>query len=205
MARGQQGHRWFAAVYDSLTGAAERALFGPLRARLLVPLQGRVLEVGCGTGASLPYFSADARVIGVEPDPYMLRHARHRMAGLGYDGVELIEARAEELPFAADSFDHVVCTLVLCTVADVPAALAEIRRVLRPGGRLHTIEHVRADGWLGKVQDLIRPLWGYFGAGCNPNRRTAEAVTAAGFVFDHLEVRTYRFGFKLIAGTARPV
>jgi ubiquinone/menaquinone biosynthesis C-methylase UbiE len=202
MTQQPKGHRWFAAAYDRMSRSGERRLFGPLRAELLASLDGRVLELGIGTGVNLPHYAPDIRVTGIEPDPYMLRRAQLEAAAIGRDDVELHQARAEWLPYREHTFDHVVCTLVLCTIPDVPAALAEVRRVLKPGGVLHAIEHVRAEGWLGKVQDIIRPVWSYCGAGCNPNRRTAQALEAAGFRFERLETRRYRFGMLLISGSA---
>ena len=107
------------------------------------------------------------------------------------------------LPFAGAAFDAVVATLVLCTVADPARALAEVRRVLEPGGEFRFIEHVRADGWIGRVHDVITPIWRRIGAGCHPNRRTVEAIAAAGF--EIVEPRARRLpAMPLILGVARP-
>jgi len=174
------GHRWFAAIYDNMMRLTERRV-GPLRRRLLADLKGDVLEIGAGTGANIAHYGPDARVIALEPDPYMLRRAQRRLAESHAPNVELRQAPAESLPFPDASFDAVVSTLVLCTVRDLPAALAEIRRVLRPGGQFIYVEHVRGDGALGRAHDVIQPVWGYCSAGCNVNRRTEEALVAAGF------------------------
>lgn len=199
----EQGHRWFAACYDALNRGAERRLFGPLRAEMLGPLTGRIVEIGAGTGANLAYYSPEADVLGIEPDPFMLRRAREKLARLGNPRIELRQAPAERIPVEPGTVDHVISTLVLCTVADPAAALAEVRRVLRPGGQLHFIEHVRAGGLLGRAQDVIRPLWRYVAAGCTVNRRTEELIRASGLQIERLTTRTIQFGVPLIIGTAR--
>src|SRR5581483_1378704 len=109
------------------------------------------------------------------PDPFMLPRARRRARELGLQ-VVLVECLAEELPFPEASFDVVISTLVLCTVADPARSLSEIRRVLKPGGSLRFIEHVRFDGARGNIQDRLVPIWSYLTAGCQPNRRTVENI-----------------------------
>ena len=101
--------------------------------------------------------------------------------------VEVSDAEAQELPFADDSFDAVVSTLVLCTVPDQQAALAEIRRILRPGGTLFFMEHVRGEGTMARWQDRIEPLWMRLFAGCHPNRDSVAAIEAAGFRLESFE------------------
>jgi SAM-dependent methyltransferase len=198
-----KGHRWFAAHYDKLTRSIEEKVLGKLRGDLLGGLSGDVLEVGVGTGANLPYYPAGVRLEGTEPDPYMLARAQQKSAGTA-SAVELHEVMAEELPFADQSFDHVVSTVVLCTVRDPGVALAQIRRVLKPGGQLHFIEHVRGDGLLGLGQDCIRPLWQVVNAGCAPNRRTRQRIESAGFAIDSLQTGKLNGVAPLIIGTARP-
>jgi len=175
-----KGHRWFAAFYDLQMRATERAL-GPRRGRLLAGLHGDVLEIGAGTGSNFPHYPPEAHVVALEPDPFMAARARRKLAGAALTNIEIREAPAERLPFPDVSFDAVVSTLVLCTVSDVPQSLAEIRRVLRPGGELRFFEHVRADGLLGRAQDLMQPVWGWCSAGCHANRRTEAALRSAGF------------------------
>ncbi|HLB23802.1 MAG TPA: class I SAM-dependent methyltransferase [Dehalococcoidia bacterium] len=177
----ESGHRWFAAVYDRLNARAERGPLGRARRELLASVQGTILEIGAGTGANFAHYPADTTVIALEPDPHMLKRARTRLAGLGRTNIDVRGAPAEALPVADASFDTVVSTLVLCTVRDPAQSLAEIRRVLRPGGRLLFIEHVRGDGALGRFQDVIRPAWSWMGAGCQLNRATADSMRAAGF------------------------
>lgn len=178
---GARGHRWFAAIYDKQMRSMERGLMAEMRRQVLGDVKGDVLEIGAGTGANFEYYATDARVIALEPDPFMLRRAEAKLAALGRTNIAVQLLPAERLPFDESSFDTVVSTLVLCTVDDVPRSLAEIRRVLRPGGELRFVEHVRGAGLAGRAQDLIKPVWGYFGAGCNPNRRTEEALRAGGF------------------------
>lgn len=177
----KKGHRWFAALYDGMNRSEEKGFLGEMRRQLLAEVTGDVLEIGVGTGANFAHYPAAARVVALEPDPFMLKRAEQKLADLGRTNITLRRAPAEALPFPDASFDTVVSTLVLCTVADPGRALDEIRRVLRPGGRLLFIEHVRADGVGGSVQDAIRPLWGWFGAGCHPNRRTHDTLRDGGW------------------------
>ena len=202
----ERGHRWFAALYDTITGPGERRLLSRIRPQVMGRVSGRVLEIGAGTGASFPYYPEDVHVVATEPDPYMLERARRRLAELGRTNIELRQAPAEALPFEDDSFDHVIASLVLCTVRDLPRALAEMRRVLKPNGTLHFIEHVRNDEsrFWGTVQDTIAPVWRWFGAGCNPNRRTKQAIEDAGFVIEQIEQRRLAPGTPVIYGIARP-
>jgi ubiquinone/menaquinone biosynthesis C-methylase UbiE len=187
-----QGHPIFAAVYDQLTRSAERKFLGAHRAWLCARATGRVLDLGAGTGANLPYVRADAEVIAAEPDLYMLERARRRAEALGR-AVTFLPDAAESLSLGAASVDTVLATLVLCTVDDPARALGEIRRVLRPGGRLLFLEHVRLDHpvW-GRVQDVVTPLWRRLCGGCHPNRDTVGAIRRAGFTIGDLE--RYAFG-----------
>jgi ubiquinone/menaquinone biosynthesis C-methylase UbiE len=196
--KGDPGHRWFAASYDLMTRPSERR-FGAWRQRLLADLRGDVLEIGAGTGANFEHYPADARVVALEPDPFMLRRAEAKRR----PNIDLRQAPAEDLPFADASFDAVVATLVLCTVRDLPRALSEIRRVLRPGGELRFIEHVRGGGALGGIQDVVQPAWGWMAAGCHVNRRTEPAIVAAGFDLTAIERRKMAPWMPAIVGRAR--
>lgn len=159
---------------------------GERRERLLAGARGEVLEIGGGTGANLPHYRNAERVVVTEPDPFMREKLWPKLAGTGVP-VEVSDAGAQSLPFPDDDFDAVVSTLVLCTVPDQRAALAEIRRVLRPGGQLLFLEHVRGTGRVARWQDRILPLWRRLFAGCHPNRDTLAAIEAAGFEVRELE------------------
>jgi ubiquinone/menaquinone biosynthesis C-methylase UbiE len=200
----QKGHRWFAAIYDKMSQSEERGFLGEMRSHLLSDLSGDVLEIGAGTGANFEHYPPSARVTALEPDPFMLKRAEEKLAATGRSNITLSQGPAERLPYDDASFDTVVSTLVLCTVRDVPQSLAEIRRVLRPGGQLRFVEHVRAKAFLGGVQDVIKPIWGWFGAGCHPNRRTTDALRAAKFDVDVVERRKMMGFIPLLRGTASP-
>lgn len=187
-----QGHPWFAALYDRLTRSAERKFLGAHRRWLCARAAGRVLDLGAGTGANFPYLSAAAEIVAVDPDSYMLERARRKAASL-QRAVTFLPDASEALSLESASVDAVLATLVLCTVADPERALAEVRRVLRPGGRLLFLEHVRLEHavW-GRVQDVVTPLWRVLCAGCHPNRDTVAAIRRAGFAIGGLE--RYAFG-----------
>ncbi len=154
---------------------------GERRSRLVSGASGEVLEIGGGTGANLPYYHDVRRVVITEPDPFMREKLWPKLTRTNVP-VEVSDAGAQDLPFADDSFDVVVSTLVLCTVPDQRDALAEVRRVLRPGGRLLFLEHVRGTGrMISRWQDHVAPLWGRLFAGCHPNRDTVASIEAAGF------------------------
>jgi len=179
--------RIFAALADPLSARWERKYGSELRRKLLADARGRVLEIGVGTGQSFAHYPQVDELVGVEPSAPMLRRARERAAESGRD-VTLVDAPAEALPFEDDSFDTVVTMAVLCTVDDPGRALEEIRRVLRPGGRLRFSEHVRSsDPKLARWQDRLERPWGVVAGGCHPNRRTLETIETAGFEVVDLE------------------
>jgi len=141
---------------------------------------GRVLDLGCGTGRNLPLYGEGVRAVGLDPCHESLLAARRRAPG-----VPLVQARAEALPFRTGVFDSVVSGLVFCSVGDVPQGLGEVRRVLKAGGVLRMLEHVRASGRVAAwLQDRTQPAWTWFTGGCHPNRDTEAAVAAAGFEID---------------------
>ena len=184
-------HPIFARFYDRMTAGTERAGLAQMRRELLATALGRVLELGAGTGHNLEHYTdAVTELVMTEPDPHMARRLRDRLAKEpGAAGnPTVVEASAEDLPFDDGSFDTVVATLVLCTVSDAQRALAEARRVLVEGGRLLYIEHVRSTRpGLGRWQDRLERPWGFFAAGCHPNRPTDQALADAGFWIDSLE------------------
>ncbi|MBD0290243.1 MAG: class I SAM-dependent methyltransferase [Thermoleophilia bacterium] len=184
-------------LYDACARLADRKGLAELRRRAVAGLGGRVLEVGAGTGLNLPHYRRAERVVAVEPDRGMATRLRRRAARAPVP-VQLVEARAEELPFPDGTFDHVVLTLVLCSVADPARALEEARRVLRPGGSVTFVEHVRGQGRLGRWQDRLTPLHRRLAGNCHLNRATAAAVASAGFRVDWIEQIAVPGGHPLV-------
>jgi ubiquinone/menaquinone biosynthesis C-methylase UbiE len=181
--------RSFSALYDRCFKASEEAGLRDMRRDLLAGARGRVLEMGAGTGLNLELYPREGidSLILTEPDPHMAKQLRKRMEEV-CPGAEMIEARAEDLPFEDDSFDTVVVTLVLCTVPDPAAGLAEIKRVLKPDGQFLFLEHVRSpDPKLAKWQDRLKGPWRFLGDGCHCNRDTVSAISAAGFTLGEVE------------------
>jgi ubiquinone/menaquinone biosynthesis C-methylase UbiE len=156
----------------------------------IVPLaEGRVLEIGFGTGLNLPYYDANKvqRVIGIDPAEEMLDLARPRLKALRFP-VELLPAMAEDIPLPDDSVDTVLVTFSLCTIPGTAQALKEMRRVLKPGGRLLFLEHGLApDEGVAKWQGRINPLWRRMVGGCNLNRNTPQMLKSAGFRIETIE------------------
>lgn len=152
------------------------------QAAVLGSLTGTVLEIGAGTGANFGYFRPDIRWLGLEPDPGRRRKLAAVAAAHGQHA-PVIAAAAERIPLADASVDAVAATLVLCSVDDQDQVLAEVRRVLRPGGRFAFFEHVAAPRgtWSRRLQRCVAPLTRRLDAGCDPARDTGRAIGAAGF------------------------
>jgi SAM-dependent methyltransferase len=203
-------HRIFAAVYDRCLAASEAAGLADRRSRLLAQATGQVLEIGAGTGLNLPYYRPDAvsSVVALEPDGAM----RRRLVGRRKDAPVVVRVEADgvdtaDLPDGA--FDTVVSTLVLCTVPDLSAAAARIRRWLAPGGRLLFLEHVRASGWWSKAQGAATPVWSMVAGGCHLNRDTLGALRGAGLLIADCERFALPAGGPLlracVQGVAKPL
>ena len=180
--------RGFAALYDVGLRATEEAGLREMRRQLLEGVRGRVLDVGAGTGANIGLFGPQAsEIVFCEPDPHMAKRLRRKLSASGRGG-SVVEAPAERLPFEDASFDTAVFTLVLCTVPDPAAALAEVARVLRPGGRLLFVEHVRAeDPGLARWQDRLERPWHFFADGCHCNRDTVSTIESSALTLEHVE------------------
>jgi len=198
--------RAFARFYDRALKATEENGLGAMRKELLAGARGRVIEVGAGTGVNVDlYGDAIEDLTLVEPDPHMAARLRARLeAGEGAHGgataaakdggtgvhppKHLVEAPAEALPFDDDTFDTAVATLVLCTIPYPEAAIGELARVLKPGGRLLFIEHVRADDPdRARWQDRLEKPWRFMADGCHCNRDTEANLRASTFAIETIE------------------
>ena len=171
--------RLSAALYDPFFWLSERAGLAARRRALVQQAGGRVLEIGAGTGLNLRHYPGDVELVLTEPEAAMADRLRDRVTELGRPAT-IVLAGAEALPFADHEFDTVVSTLVLCTVPDQQAALREIHRVLRPGGRLLFMEHVRSESprW-ARWQDRLNTPWRAFAEGCNCNRATLDVLAGS--------------------------
>lgn len=153
---------------------------------LLAGLRGRVVEVGAGHGANFALYPPSVEeVVAIEPEESLRAAAARAAADVP---ISVGPGIAEELPFPDSSFDAAVASEVLCSVDDPQSALAELKRVLRPGGELRFYEHVRSDrATFARLQDLSVPVWEWLGGGCHPNRETLGAIRAAGFAIENVE------------------
>ncbi|MET7643858.1 methyltransferase domain-containing protein [Streptomyces sp. NPDC005426] len=183
-------HPVFARCYARISVAAESAAgMAGVRAELLSGLSGRVIDIGAGNGLNFAHYPpAVSEVVAIEPER-TLRQLAVRSALRAGIPVDVVPGTAEALPVKSEAFDGAVASLVLCTVRNVPQSLAEIRRVLRPGGELRFFEHVRAEGrsMAATQRALDRTLWPLVAGGCHTSRDALAAIEAAGFV-----VETYR-------------
>jgi SAM-dependent methyltransferase len=194
--------RLFASMYDRTLKATEENGLGDMRRALLADARGRVVEIGAGTGVNLDLYGDGVEDLTlVEPDPHMGAKLRDRLAERSAEAADgsppapgepaptrLVTAPAEAIPFDDDTFDTAVATLVLCTVPNPVAAIAELARVLKPGGRLLFIEHVRSDDpGRARWQDRLEQPWRFMADGCHCNRDTEALLSASAFQVDSLE------------------
>lgn len=171
----------FPYIYGLGMPIFDRLFYRRYRRTAMSLATGRLLIVGLGPGTDLMFLPPTVTsVAAVEPEAAMRRMAGALARRCGIE-VDILDGVGEAIPFPDNSFDSVHAGLVLCSVDDVAATLGEIRRVLAPGGRLLVLEHVRGDGLMGRFQDLIAKPWSWLASGCEPNRRTVEAIAAAGF------------------------
>ncbi len=187
-------HPLFARIWIKASPQAERRGVGAHRDDLLAGLTGRVLELGAGNGLNFAHYPREVtEVVAVEPEP-TLRAAAEQAASKAPVPVTVVEGVADSLPGADGEFDAAVASLVLCSVPDQAAALAELKRVIRPGGNLHFYEHVMPDRQPGRALAIFadRTFWPRVAGGCHPTRNTAEAIEAAGFEIEQCR----RFGFS---------
>ena len=166
----------------ALGDSAQHRLYGDRKRKLFSDVEGTVVEIGPGTGVNLPYLPDGIRWVGLEPNPHMHDFLWDRLTGRAIDA-HLRTDPAQDTGLRDDYADVVISTLVLCSVPALEPTLAELRRILRPDGRLLFIEHVAAspDTWLYTLQRGIRPVWRRLADGCHPDRDTGAALEAAGF------------------------
>jgi ubiquinone/menaquinone biosynthesis C-methylase UbiE len=203
-----RNHPVFATLYNALTWAGEHTTLGRWRTEALAPAFGRLLIIGLGPGYDLAHVPpAVTEVIAVEPASSMRKIARRKPAG---QQLNLVAGVGEQLPLPDASVDSVLLALVLCSVDDPVAVLREVRRVLRPGGVVCVLEHVRAadDTRLGRLQDRGAKAWAAIAGGCQPHRRTRAAFEMAGFDTSGLADRTLWINVPLLVptliGSVRP-
>jgi ubiquinone/menaquinone biosynthesis C-methylase UbiE len=180
--------RVFAALYDRLLADTERAGLAERRRALLSRAHGSVLEIGAGTGANLDKYPPSVTdLVLLEPEAPMARRLADHLIRATVPA-RIVSAPAEAIPFPDGTFDVAVSTLVLCTVEDPVRALSELKRVLKPGGQLLFLEHVRSeDPAVARWQDRIHPLWVRVGHGCHCNRSTLGLIGAGGFTVEEVE------------------
>ena len=181
-------HRIFAAFYNAIFAGLEKAGLADKRRELLAGAEGDTLELGAGTGHNLEHYpEAVDRLVLTEPDPHMAKRLRAQVEESGRAGVEVVEAGAESLPFGDGEFDTVIATLVFCTIPEPQAALDEIARVLKPGGRMLFLEHVRGDSpTRARWQDRMNPVQNLLFGGCNLNRPTADTLRSSPLEIEEL-------------------
>jgi ubiquinone/menaquinone biosynthesis C-methylase UbiE len=180
--------RLFSAFYDRAMKSTEEAGMREIRREALSGASGRTIDIGAGTGLNVElYPAAVSELVLAEPDEHMLKRLRPKVAA-GPRHAEVVQAPADRLPFEDDSFDTAVFTLVLCTVPDAAAALREAARVLRPGGKLLFVEHVRSpEPGLARWQDRLEKPWILLGDGCHCNRDTVATIEASPFTVEQVE------------------
>jgi ubiquinone/menaquinone biosynthesis C-methylase UbiE len=199
-----------ARLYDPFLWWGEKSGLAKKRDRLLAGARGDVLEIGAGTGLNLSHYPADLdRLVLSEPEQHKADLLLKRAEEIGL-AAEFVRASAEALPFEDNSFDTVVATLVFCTVGEPEAAIAEVRRVLRPDGRWLLIEHIRSDRpMVSRIQDRIARPWAALADGCRCNRRTIEMIEAGGFEVDLVSVADKALmppiARPIVTGIARPL
>lgn len=174
-------HSVHAFLYDPLMGLVDKAGMADRRRRLVAEARGEVVEVGGGTGRNLPYYRDVDRVVVLEPDRSMRARLLERLDAAAVP-VEVHESGIEDTTLPDGFADTVVSSLVLCSVESPAVALAEIKRLLKAGGRLLFLEHVAVPGLRGRVQSAMTPLWSRTaGAGCHLDRPTLDSIRSAGF------------------------
>jgi ubiquinone/menaquinone biosynthesis C-methylase UbiE len=174
----------FAGLYDTVMGPLEKRWIARIRKKIVSDLEGKVLEIGTGTGANFPFYSSQKviSIDSVEPNPHMLEQAKQKARDLKVP-VAFHQGFAESLPFKDGEFDTVVATLVLCSVNDPQQVFKELRRVCKKGGRIVMFEHVRTESAsLAALQDVLTPAWKRLCDGCHLNRDTGRYMRESGII-----------------------
>lgn len=194
--------KWFAALYDAGMKGLENGTFKEIRKGLLAKAEGKVLEIGSGSGINFPFYTKAERVDAIEPDPFMSERAVHRISQVQVP-VIVHQQSTEQLEFPDYTFDTAVATLVFCTIPDPGQALREIIRVTKPGAPLLFFEHVKMpQPSLAKMQEFLNPAWRAVCGGCNLNRDTVSEIKRAGI---HIErTQTYYKGLFLVIECRNP-
>jgi ubiquinone/menaquinone biosynthesis C-methylase UbiE len=183
-------------------------VFVPYRARTIAQASGRVLEIGIGSGLNLPYYGSTVKgIVGLDPSPKLLQYAREVRSRLSIP-LQLVQGDAERMPIESASIDTATTTWTMCSISDLLTALTDIRRVLKPAGRLLFVEHGRApDADVQWWQDRLTPSWKRLSGGCHLNRAIEDIVRSAGFCVDRIE-KGYMKGPRpmtfMYEGQARP-
>ena len=194
--------RMLANWYDTIMAKYEAYMAERKRA-LFADLPNTVMEIGPGTGANLRYLPRGCHWIGIEPNPFMRDQLQEKAEKAGVKA-EFQVARAERIELDDHSVDAAICTLVLCSVADPPQVLAEVKRVLKPGGRFYFIEHVAAprNTWRRLSQRVVRPVWRFCADGCRPDRDTGAAINEVGF--ESVEIEEFEASFQVMPRFVAP-
>jgi ubiquinone/menaquinone biosynthesis C-methylase UbiE len=197
-------HPFFARLFERISRKAEEAGQAEHRRDMLAGLSGRVIEVGAGNGLNFAHYPTQVtEVVAIEPEPYLRKRAQEA-AARAHLTVEVVDGVASRLPVDDETFDAAVASLVLCSVPDQDQALAEVHRVLRPGGELRFYEHVISQRpGFARFQRAVAPAWPLVAGGCHTDRDTAAAIRRAGFEVDELREFDFRPGILELPVTPR--
>jgi len=199
---------WMTAIYDRFMRGTEEACLRRWRSELLGSLSGVVLEVGAGTGANLDHYPPSvSRLVLSEPDRHMRRKLEAVLRSRNHRPTTILDASLPGLPLPDASCDAAVSMLVLCSVPDLDRSLADLHRVLRPGGRLAFLEHVAAEDRPRryKWQRRLEPIWKRVGGGCHLTRRTEAAIRKAGFEMESIQRESIRKAHPLVRTSIRGI
>lgn len=197
-----------AYLYDKVMADTEAACLMQWREDLLESVTGDVLEIGSGTGANLAFYNlSKVNLTLCEPEPAMRKQLIQKIESQGLQGINVTEDGAESIQAESSSMDYVVSTLVCCSVTNLQTSLAEIKRVLKPGGQLIFLEHVAAAKGTSrrKWQNMINPIWKRIAGNCHLNRDTQSAIVDAGFKIESIAQESMRKAMPLVRPTIRGV